>query len=309
MNSVETPQEPDVVIIGAGASGLSAAILLGRSRRRVVVVDSNSPRNAPAAQMRGFITNDGLPPRDFLAQGRAEAEAYGVTILNDAVTSVDNNRTIHLESGASIRPRRVLVATGLVDELPELPGVAERWGRDVKHCGYCHGYEIADRNIAVLGTRPETAFQAMMMRQWTPNTTFINHAQALSDEHRNMLHARGVTIIEGTIDELVIRDDQLDGVRVEGKVHPFEAVFVLPHMRPRDEFLAELNCERDDMGFLRVNDDWRTSTEWVYAAGNCTDIKAQAVTAAGQGSAAGIAINLDLAMEDTANDVAQGAAS
>lgn len=172
----------DVVVIGAGPAGLTAALFLARSRCRVMVVDAGEPRNAPAEHMRGFLSGDGLSPRDFLARGRAEVEAYGATILSDWVVSVGSDRTVHLASGGSLQARRVLVASGVVDVLPPLPGFAERWGRDVFHCPYCHGYEVADRDFAVLATSQGAIPHALLLRQWSDRVTLITHTQSVSDE-------------------------------------------------------------------------------------------------------------------------------
>jgi thioredoxin reductase len=137
-------KECDVVVVGGGAAGLSAALVLVRARRMVVVVDAGAPRNAPAAHMHGFLSRDGMPPRELLAAGRAEVSSYGGRLIDDTVVGVEPGFHVRLASGAHLRTRRILVATGLRDELPDLPGVRERWGRDLLHCPYCHGYEVRD---------------------------------------------------------------------------------------------------------------------------------------------------------------------
>jgi thioredoxin reductase len=129
----------DVVVVGGGAAGLSGALVLGRARRRVVVVDAGSPRNAPAAHMQGFLSRDGMPPADFLAAGRAEVTAYGVELIEDQVVGVETGFAVRLASGQVLEARRLLIATGVRDELPDIPGARERWGRDLLHCPYCHG--------------------------------------------------------------------------------------------------------------------------------------------------------------------------
>jgi thioredoxin reductase len=130
-------KECDVVVVGGGAAGLSAALVLVRARRMVVVVDAGAPRNAPAAHMHGFLSRDGMPPRELLAAGRAEVSGYGGGLIDDTVVGVEPGFQVRLASGAHLRTRRILVATGLRDELPDLPGVRERWGRDLLHCPYC----------------------------------------------------------------------------------------------------------------------------------------------------------------------------
>ena len=147
-------KECDIVVVGGGAAGLSAALVLVRARRMVVVVDAGAPRNAPAAHMHGFLTRDGMPPRELLAAGRAEVSGYGGRLIDDTVVAIEPGFHVRLASGAHLRTRRVLVATGLRDELPDIPGVRERWGRDLLHCPYCHGYEVRDQPLGVLGAPP-----------------------------------------------------------------------------------------------------------------------------------------------------------
>ena len=138
-------QPYDVVIVGGGAAGLSAALVLGRARRRVAVIDAGAPRNAPAAHMQGFLSRDGMPPAELLAAGRAEVTGYGVEIIEDMVVGIEPGFTVRLANGDTLTARRVLVTTGVSDELPDIPGVQERWGRDLLHCPYCHGWEVRDQ--------------------------------------------------------------------------------------------------------------------------------------------------------------------
>ena len=142
----------DVVVVGGGAAGLNAALVLGRARRRVAVVDAGAPRNAPAAHMQGFLSRDGMSPADLLAAGRAEVTGYGVELVDDQVVAIEAGFVVRLAGGRVLQARRILLATGVRDELPEIPGVRERWGRDLLHCPYCHGWEVRDQPIGVLGT-------------------------------------------------------------------------------------------------------------------------------------------------------------
>ena len=167
----------DVVVIGGGAAGLSAALVLTRARRRVAVVDAGQPRNAPAAHMQGFLGSDGLPPAELLAAGRAEVAGYGGQLVSGTVSTITASRRadasrrpcfdVALEDGSALRTRRVLVTTGLRDEIPDIPGVRERWGRDLLHCPYCHGYEVRDQPLGVLGGTPEAVAHAHLIRQWS----------------------------------------------------------------------------------------------------------------------------------------------
>ncbi|MFL6056110.1 MAG: NAD(P)/FAD-dependent oxidoreductase, partial [Actinoallomurus sp.] len=158
----------DEVVVGGGAAGLSGALTLARSRRSVVVIDAGSPRNAPAAGVHGFLSRDGIPPAELLERGRAEVCGYGGQVVPgevDAVAREENGFSVALTDGRVVRARRLLVATGAVDELPDIPGLHARWGRDVVHCPYCHGWEVRDQAIGVLATGPLSVHQALLFRQ------------------------------------------------------------------------------------------------------------------------------------------------
>ncbi len=178
-----------MVVVGGGAAGLSAALVLGRARRRVAVVDAGSPRNAPAAHMQGFLSRDGMPPGDLLAAGRAEVRGYGVEIVEDRVVGIAAGFTVRLAGGGVLEARRILLATGVRDELPDIAGVRERWGRDLLHCPYCHGWEVRDQPLGVLGTRPDAVGHALLVRQWSDDVVFFAHALDLgTDDLRRSTH-------------------------------------------------------------------------------------------------------------------------
>ncbi len=294
----------DVAVIGGGAAGLSAALVLGRARRRVLVVDAGTPRNAPAAHMHGFLSRDGMPPAELLAVGRAEMSHYGVELVADAVTGVDtaspDGFVVRLASGRVAAARRILLATGLQDGIPDMPGVQQRWGRDLLHCPYCHGWEVRDQPLGVLGTQPASMQHALLIRQWSTDVVYFAHTQPLGDTDRAQLEACGVRVVDGEVARLVVADDRLTGVELaDGRVIERTAVFVRPVMAPRDDgLLAALGCAVDDAGFAIVDAGGRTSATGVWAAGNIADPRAQVITAAGAGSAAAIAINADLLAQD-----------
>lgn len=292
----------DVVIVGGGAAGLSAALVLGRARRAVLVVDAGSPRNAPAAHMQGYLSRDGMPPTELLAVGRAEVERYGVEVRAAQVASVAPGFEVSLQSGEVLCARRLLVATGAGDEVPDVPGVSERWGRDLLHCPYCHGWEVRDQPLGLLASLPGSVQHALLLRQWSDDVVFFTHDYELADDERRQLAARGIRTEEGIVTRLVVDDDHLAGVELEGgRVVPRSAVFVRPAIAPRDGgLLSSLGCEYVDTGFVRVDGTGRTTTPGVWAAGNVADPRAQVITAAGAGSAAAIAINADLVDEDVA---------
>ena len=182
----------DVVIVGGGAAGLSAALVLGRARRRVAVVDAGEPRNAPAAHMQGFLSRDGMPPSDFLEIGREEVTGYGVEIIDGTVTQIEPGFLVHLASGEALAARRILLTTGVDDDLPRIAGVHERWGRDLLHCPYCHGWEVRDEALGVLGTHPDAVIHAQLIRQWSDDVVFFSHTGTVSGPERAQLAARVV---------------------------------------------------------------------------------------------------------------------
>lgn len=295
--------EYEVVIIGGGAAGLSAALVLSRARRSVAVVDSGEPRNAPAAHMQGFLSRDGMPPRDLLAAGRDEVQGYGGDLIAGTVAEVvqgpGSGFRVHLADGRQLDTRRLLVATGLRDELPDIPGVRERWGRDLLHCPYCHGYEVRDEQLGVLGGMPEAVQHALLVRQWSSDIVFFPHTGTLTAHDREQLVARAIGIVEGNVRRLVVDDDQLRGVELEdGTVVRRTAVFVRPRFAPNADLLVRLGCAVDDQGWVETDAVGRTTVAGVWVAGNAANPRAQVITAAGEGSSAAIALNADLVEED-----------
>lgn len=308
----------DVVIIGGGAAGLSAALVLARARRRVAVVDAGQPRNAAAAHMQGFLGSDGLPPTTLLTTGRQEIARYGGHMIPGTITdirpcAVDGDGdgagsrrrfALALEDGRSLRARRVLVTTGLRDDVPDIPGVRERWGRDLLHCPYCHGYEVRDQPLGVLGGSPEAVVHAQLIRQWSDDIVFFTNGSTLDPDQREHLVARAIGIVDAPVVRLVVDDDRLTGVELEsGQIVPRTAVFVRPRLVPHDSLLTGLGCATHDNGWVVTDATGGTSVTGVWAAGNAVNPRAQVITAAGEGSAAAIAINNDLVEEDVADAV------
>jgi len=299
----------DVVVIGGGAAGLSAALVLSRARRKVLVVDAGQPRNAPAAHMHGYLSRDGMPPADLLATGRDEVTGYGGEIVAGTVADlVPDGRTgfwILLEDGQRISTLRLLVTTGLRDELPDIPGLSGRWARDVLHCPYCHGHEVRDQQLGVIGGTPGSVRYAQIVRQWTHDLVYFTPPGILTAVERTELLARAVGVVEGTIDQVVIDEaDHLRGVQMsDGCVIPRDALFVPPRFVPNNLLLLGLGATIDPNGWVDVDATGRTSVPGVWAAGNIVDPRAQVITAAGAGSAAAIAMNADLVEDDVRNAV------
>jgi thioredoxin reductase len=284
----------DVAIIGGGPAGLSAGLVLGRARRRVVIVDAGTPRNAPAAHMQGFLSRDGTPPGDLLRAARAEVRRYGVELVDDRVVDATDGFTLRLAGGRAIEARQVLLATGAADILPAIAGARERWGRDLLHCPYCHGWEVRDRPVGVLAS----AEHAHLLRQWTDDVILFTHTGTVAAETRETLLARGIAVVDGTVERLVVTGDRLRAVQLAGgRSVPREALFIRPALRAHPAG-PTLGSELLDGGLVKADADGRTSVPGVWAAGNAANPRAQVITAAGEGSAVAIAINTELVQQD-----------
>jgi thioredoxin reductase len=299
--------EYDVVVIGGGAAGLSGALVLARAQRRVAVIDSGNPRNAPAEHMQGFLSRDGLPPAELVRLGRAEVTGYGATVVDGRVAGVRRPEDaatrfeVRLESGETLIARRLLVATGLRDVLPDIPGVRDRWGRDLLHCPYCHGHEVRNKPLGVIGGSDEAVQHAQLVRQWSDDLVLFTHTDQPNDDQREALHARGIGVVDGEISRLVIEDDALTAIELaDGRVVRRAAAFVRPRMVADNTLLASLGCATNDDGWVVADPTGRTTVPGVWVAGNVANPRAQVITAAGEGSTAAIALNADLVDEDVA---------
>ena len=304
----------DVVVVGGGAAGLNGALMLARARRSVLVVDGGAPRNAPAGGVHGLLARDGTAPAVLLETGREEVRRYGGQVVNGEVATVTGESggfTVGLAAGRSVGARRLLVTTGLVDELPDLPGLRERWGRDVLHCPYCHGWEVRDRAIGVVATGPMSVHQAMLFRQWSVDVTYFVHTMPPPPgEEAEQLAARGVEVVHGEVASVVVDDDRLTGLTLrDGAVVARDAVVVAPRMTARAGFLAELGLQPVEhpggLGTsLPADPTGRTDVAGVWVAGNVTDLSAQVGAAAAAGATAAAQINADLVAEETQQAVA-----
>lgn len=225
-----TPSEVEVAVVGGGVGGLAASIALARSLRSVVVIDGGQPRNAPSAHAHNVIGHEGISPLELVATGRREAEDYGVEIVDDTVVTArslgqpgnsastqdagtagqhggadatDPLFELETSSGRLIRARRLIIATGLSDELPDIPGIAEGWGETVLHCPYCHGYEVRGQNIGIIGTSALSYHQAMMFSQLSDRVTFVRHTAPAPDaEQTKMLEALGIGYVDARVESL-----------------------------------------------------------------------------------------------------------
>ncbi|MDQ6524441.1 NAD(P)/FAD-dependent oxidoreductase [Nocardioides sp. LHD-245] len=288
----------DVVVIGAGAAGLSAALVLTRARANVLVVEDGTPRNAQAAHMHGFVSRDGVDPAEFLEIGRREVVGYGAEFVHarvvDARSHADGGFVVTLDSGVMMTTRAVLDATGLTDELPDIAGVRELWGSAVHHCPHCHGHEVADRNLVVIGGQAPamTLHQAALLRRYSDRVTLCPHDMDIQENERGRLEAFGVRIKDGTVARLRGDQGRLIGIElVDGTMVECEAAFIAPQPRPNDAILHALGCATvPDTGWVAVEGPGATSVPGVWACGNVVNPRAQVITAAGEASAAAIAI-------------------
>ncbi|MFJ9038824.1 NAD(P)/FAD-dependent oxidoreductase [Streptomyces sp. NPDC102406] len=316
-------QEPgyDVVVVGGGAAGLNAALTLGRARRTVLLVDAGQQRNAPAHSMHNYLGHEGIAPADFLALARQEVARFGTRTVQASVVAAeragDGHFAVSLDNGTVVRGRRLLLATGLVDELPDVPGIAERWARDVLHCPYCHGWEVRDQAIGILATGPVGVEQALLWSQWSEDITLFTHVgPPLDDTARARLAARNVRVVEGEAVRLDVRDDRLRGVVLaDGRCPEVSHLVVAPRFTARLEGLAGLDVETTELRLFGqvagehvvTTPQGATSTEGVYAAGNVTSLTETVIGSAAAGLMAAAAINLDLIAEDTRRGVAAAA--
>jgi thioredoxin reductase len=305
--------EYDVVVVGGGAAGLSGAVALLRSRRRVLVVDAGRPRNAPAAGVHNMLTRDGLPPTELVALGRDEVRRYGGEVREGrAVGAVPfgDGFEVSLDGGERLTTRRLLVTSGLVDELPKVDGLRERWGHQVLHCPYCHGWEVRDQRIGVLATGPTAVHQALLFSQLSDDVVVLAHTAPPAPEDRARLTAARVRVQEGEVVALEGPTHTLESARLaDGTSVPLDAVVVAPRMLARSAVLDSLGLMPEPrpsgMGEQYPSGPTgRTEVPGVWVAGNVADVAAQVMGAAAAGTMAGAAINMDLIETDLRERVA-----
>ncbi|HWG26803.1 NAD(P)/FAD-dependent oxidoreductase [Actinospica sp.] len=309
-----TTETFDAVVIGGGAAGLNGALMLARSRRSVLVIDSGTPRNAPAEGVHGLLGHDGTPPAELLKAGREEVRGYGGRIVTCEVTSAapatpsaagDPRFTVRLADGREFLARRLLVATGLRDVLPEIPGLARHWGRGVVHCPYCHGWEVRDEPIGIVAVGPASVHHALLFRQLTEDLVYFARGTELDDEARTRFAARGIRVIDTPIAEVESSPQGITGVRLtDGQLVPRRILAVATTLLTRADGLEGLALPMEDlpggMGRRLVSGmAGTTDVPGVWVAGNATDLMAQVGASAAAGALAGAHMNADLAIADT----------
>jgi thioredoxin reductase len=304
----------DTVVIGGGAAGLNGALMLARSRRSVVVIDSGTPRNAPAEGVHGLLGLDGTPPAELLKTGREEVRQYGGRIVTGEVTSAapaapsaegDPRFTVTLADGQRVRARRLLVATGLRDVLPDIPGLARHWGHTVVHCPYCHGWEVRDEPIGILAVGPASIHHALLFRQLTEDLVYFARATNLNEDTRARFAARGIRVIDTPVAAVESGAEGITGVRLsDGQFVPRRVLAVATVMLARTDGLDGLALPTEDLPDgtgrrIASGPAGSTAVPGVWVAGNATDLTAQVGASAAAGAMAGAHINADLAVADT----------
>src|SRR5919112_1003116 len=303
MNSGTDSGTWDCIIVGAGPAGLNAALVLGRARRRVVVLDNAQPRNYATHEMHGVLGHDGLDPADLRARGRAELAGYGVDVVSAEVQDGDVvDGVVRLGSARGVDgARTVLLATGLLDEVPDIPGFADVWGTSARTCPYCDGFEHRDERLAVLGSGGRGEHLAVLLRQWSGDVVLLsNGPHGLGADQLARTQALGIPVVETPVAALEADGDgRLRRVRLDdGQTLDRDALFFYVGWRLRNDVARTLGCQLRDDGSIAVDSEQATTVDRVYAAGNCADPRALVPVAAGSGVAAAVAINVRLSLED-----------
>ena len=303
----------DVIIIGAGFAGLSAAMQLARARKQICIIDAGRPRNRFAAASHGFFGLDGKSPDEISRLAIGQIRAYPtVSIVHGMAKAAsrlepdaagtgneDNNRfKVSLDDGRRFQARRLILATGVVDTLPDIPGLMPRWGKTVLHCPYCHGYEVRDRALGVLATGPMSNHQAMMIPDWGPTTFFTQEKYEPEPEIRAQMDARGITIEQSPIVELIGAAPDLEGVKLaDGRSMPIQALFAGPTVSMTNPLSEMLGCafEEGIAGpFIKVDASQETSIHGVFAAGDAATARHNATLASAAGVLAGVGAHQSL---------------
>jgi thioredoxin reductase len=299
----------DCIIVGAGPAGLNAALVLGRARWRVLVLDNGSPRNYATHEMHGVLGHDGLDPAELRARGRAELAGYGVQVVPLEVHDAEGlDGAVRVTcAGRTELARTVLLATGMLDELPEIPGFADVWATSAHTCPYCDGYEHRDERLAVLAAGDRGEHLTVLLRQWSDDVVLLsNGPHNLAADRLARVQAAGVPVIETPVTGLDSHDGRLRHIRLgDGQTLDRDALFFYVGWRLRTDVARTLGCELRDDGSIAVDANQATNVDRVYAAGNCSDPRALVPAAAGSGATAAVAINTRLRFEDADRAVAR----
>jgi thioredoxin reductase len=295
----------DVVIVGAGPAGLSAALMLGRCRRSVLICDTGKPRNAASHALHGYLTRDGIHPREFLAIGRKELMQYDtVEARDEQVVSArcrdDRRFEVTLAGGECVTSRKLLLATGVVDNVPELEGIRALYGRSVFHCPYCDGWEIRDQPIAIYGKGERGVGLALELTVWSRDLVLCTDGPSeIAENDRQRLARNGIGIRE----ERVIRLDGESGILQQivfdgGATLPRRAMFFTTGQFQRSELAISLGCDINDKGTVHTGKYETTHLSGLFVCGDASRAVQWVIVAASEGAEAAFAINTDLVKED-----------
>jgi thioredoxin reductase len=300
----------DAIIVGGGPAGLAAALTLGRSRRRVLLLDAGQGRNAPAAAVHNLLAHDGTPPQELRRIGREQLGRYPtVEVREGAVAGADalpeGGFRLRLGGGGHLEARRLLLATGLADELPAIDGLAGLWGRSAFHCPYCHGFEASGRRLAVLGAGPDRVRLALQLTRFSGDLVLCANGQPLDQDLAERLAANGVRVLGEPVRRFEGHGGQLERIVFEhGQALERDAVFIATVLRQRSDLAARLGCGLLPDGCVEVDELARTSVPGVYAAGDMAHRAAlpmpfAAVSwASASGTLAGAMLDQDLVTTD-----------
>jgi thioredoxin reductase len=313
MNSEAESATWDCIVVGAGPAGLNAALVLGRARRRVLVLDNAKPRNYATDEMHGVLGHDGLDPADLRARGRAELGRYGVEVVTVEVQDGEVlDGAVRLASArGAYRTRTVLLATGMLDDVPDIPGFADLWGTSAHTCPYCDGFEHRDERLAVLAAGARGEHLAILLRQWSDDVVLLsNGPHDLAADQLTRVHALDIPVIETPVAALESDGTgHLRRVRLgNGETLDRDALFFYIGWRLRIDVARTLGCQLRDDGSIAVDSGQATTVDRVYAAGNCAEPRALVPAAAGSGVTAAVAINTRLSFEDADRAVADSRA-
>ena len=295
----------DVTIVGAGPAGLSAALVLGRCRRRVLVCDTGKPRNAASQALHGYLTRDGIPPREFLAISRQQLQQYNTVEIRQVVVTngrcrPDGRFDVSLADGSIATSRKLLLATGVVDKLPQIDGFGQLYGRSIFHCPYCDGWEVRDLPLAIYGRGERALGLSLELTGWSRDLVLCTDGPCeLDDDGRARLERNGIALCEERLARLEGRDGILERVVFEhGEPLPRRALFFTTGQSQRSELAIELGCELNEKGTVRTGKYETTHLPGLFVAGDASRAVQWVIVAASEGAEAAFAINTDLLKED-----------